>query len=209
MAAPFVPKPPRGRIPISDADRAAARSGMDGEKTKQPGEGAAAPAPTQPVAPLVAESAAPAAAPIKPAPSVTAELVAPAAESAPVVSPTPAAPIPVPEVAAAVLASEAIESIPEPAPAVAPTVPGKPVPQLTATAPPGWRGRKPAVDTTTAQPAPVRSVKIRETVWGDIKLLLALLPKEENTPRNIQAYVEAAHQHYEAHLRKQGKLPPK
>jgi hypothetical protein len=205
MAAPFVPKPPRGRIPISEADRAAARSGMDGEKTKQPSEGAAASAPTQPVAPLVAESASPAAAQIKPAPSVTAELVAPVAEPAPVGSPMPAASIPV----SAVAASEAIESIPESVPVVAPTVLGKPASQLTATAASGRRGRKPTVDTTTAQPAPVRSVKIRETVWGDIKLLLALLPKEENTPRNIQAYVEAAHQHYEAHLRKQGKLPLK
>jgi hypothetical protein len=179
MAAPFVPKPPRGRIPVSDEDRAAGRSRMDGEKTKQASEAAAVP--NQPVALVSTEPAAP----------VAAELVAPVVETAPDVATTPAA-----------------EAAPEPAPVATAPAPTKPAPQPTAT--PGRRGRKPTVATEQgAEPPAVRSVKIRESVWGDIKLLLALLPKEENTPRNIQAYVEAAHQHYEAHLRKQGKLPSK
>lgn len=217
MAAPFVPKPPRGRIPISDADRAAARAGMDGEKTKQASEAAAVP--NQPVAPAATEPAAPAAAPTQPAAPVAAELVAPVVEPAPDVATTPAAEA-APNVATAPAAAPvtteptpepaATEPTPEPAAVATAPAPTKPAPQPTATAAPGRRSRKPTVATEqAAEPAAVRSVKIRESVWGDIKLLLALLPKEENTPRNIQAYVEAAHQHYEAHLRKQGKLPPK
>lgn len=213
MAAPFVPKPPRGRIPVSDEDRAAGRSRMDGEKTKQASEAAAvpnqrvAPVATEPAAPVAAELVAPV---VETAPDVA---TTPAAEAAPEAAPEPAATEPTPEAAPAV----ATEPTPEPAPvepaavATAPApAPTKPAPQPTATATPGRRGRKPTVATEQgAEPPAVRSVKIRESVWGDIKLLLALLPKEENTPRNIQAYVEAAHQHYEAHLRKQGKLPSK
>lgn len=196
MAAPFVPKPPRGRIPVSDEDRAAGRSRMDGEKTKQASEAAAVP--NQSVAPVATEPAVP----------VAAELVAPVVETAPDVATTPAAEA-APEVATAPAAAPvATEPTPEPAAVATAPAPNKPAPQPTAT--PGRRGRKPTVATEQgAEPPAVRSVKIRESVWGDIKLLLALLPKEENTPRNIQAYVEAAHQHYEAHLRKQGKLPSK
>ena len=189
MPAPFVPKPPRGRIPVSDADRAAARSGMDGEKTKQASAPAAVVAPTEPVAPVTTESATPAASSTQPAAAV-----APVIELAPDV---------------------ATELTPEPtAVAIASAAPVEPTAEATAPAPtkpvPGRRGRKPMVAIEQpAEPAAVRSVKIRENVWGDIKLLLALLQKEENTPRSIQAYVEAAHYHYEAHLRKQGKLPPK
>lgn len=218
--APFVPKPSRGRIPISDADRAAARAGMDGEKTKQASEAAAVP--TQPVAAVATEPAAPAAAPTQPAAPVAAELVAaelvapvatapePAvAPAAPAVATAPATPVPV-----------ATESTPEPAPVpVAVTAPAapteataaalsKPTPQPTATTAPTRRGRKPSV-APGAEPPAVRSVKIRETTWEDIRLLVAQLPKGENMPRNIQAYLQAAHEHYEASLRKQGKLPAK
>ncbi len=210
--APFVPKPSRGRIPISDADRAAARAGMDGEKTKQASEAAAVL--TQPVAAVATEPAAPAAALTEPAAPVAAELVAPVVTApepaaAPAVATAPATPVPV-----------ATESTSEPAPApvaatatAAPTVAtaaafSKPTPQPTATTAPTRRGRKPSV-APGAEPPAVRSVKIRETTWEDIRLLVAQLPKGENMPRNIQAYLQAAHEHYEASLRKQGKLPAK
>ena len=54
-----------------------------------------------------------------------------------------------------------------------------------------------------------RSVKIPESVWNDIRLALVLLPKSEDSPANIKAYLVAAHRAYDAQLRKQGKLPAK
>ncbi|MFD1875505.1 hypothetical protein [Hymenobacter bucti] len=197
MAKTYVP--PRGRIPVSDSDRTAARARMDGEKTKQASE--AAVVLNQPVALMATEPAAPAVVPTRLAAPVATELVTTVVEPTFDVTTAPAT-----EAALDLATTTSVEPIPV-ATAPAPT---KPVPQSTVTVAPGRRGRKPTMITEQGvEPPAVRSVKIRETVWGDIKLLLALLPKEENTPRNIQSYVEAAHQHYEAHLRKQGKLPAK
>jgi len=169
MAAPFVPKPTkRGRIPVSAEDRAAARSGMDGNKLNPSAE------------PIAAEPAAPAPASTEPTTPLATELVAPTIE---------------------------LESI-TPAVAIAPAS-NQPAPEPT-TAPAGRpRGRKPVVATAAVEPAAVRSVKIKENVWSEIRLVVAQLPNEEDSPRNIQAYVEAAHLHYLAYLRKQGKLPSK
>jgi hypothetical protein len=214
MKPPFVPKAPRGRIPVTDEDRAAGRARMDGEKTKQASEPAAV-APTEPVAPVATEPAAP----------VASELVA--IEASPDVATTPAAE-PAPDVASAAAAPVATEPTPEPAAVAsepdAPTVataapaqptavatapaPTKPAPQPTATAAPGRRGRKPAV-ATGAAPVVLRSLKVPEGSWIEIKLVVAQLTSVEDVPHNIQTYIEAAHKHYEAHLRKQGKLPPK
>ena len=53
------------------------------------------------------------------------------------------------------------------------------------------------------------AVKIPESVWEEIRLSLVLLPKGEDSPRNIKAYLVAAHRAYDGQLRKQGKLPAK
>jgi hypothetical protein len=64
----------------------------------------------------------------------------------------------------------------------------------------------------SATPAPLeatkeaRSVKILESDWLDIRKILVQLPKDEGMPTNIIGYLHTAHKHYEAHLRKQGKL---
>jgi hypothetical protein len=224
MKPPFVPKAPRGRIPVTDEDRAAGRARMDGEKTKQANEPAAV-APTEPVASVATEPAAPTAALTQPAAPVASELVA--IEASPDVATTPVAES-APDVASAAAAPVATEPTPEPAAVAsepdAPTVataapaqptavatapaPTKPAPQPTATAAPGRRGRKPAV-ATGAAPVVLRSLKVPEGSWIEIKLVVAQLTSVEDVPHNIQTYIEAAHKHYEAHLRKQGKLPPK
>ena len=180
MAAPFVPKAPRGRIPVSEADRAAARAGMDGEKTKQASEPVApAAVPTQSATPVAAEPATP----------VAPELVAN--------EPTKSEPAPG-------LAPESTKTV-----AVAPAMASiQPVPQSSATAAPSRRGRKPAV-ATAAAPVALRSLKVPEASWLEIKLVVAQLAGVQDVPHNSQTYIEAAHHHYEAHLRKQGKLPSK
>lgn len=70
------------------------------------------------------------------------------------------------------------------------------------------RGRKPAAPDAVLMETE-RSVKIPESVWNEIRLSLVLLPKGEDSPVSIKAYLVAAHRHYEAQLRKQGKLPAK
>lgn len=180
MPAPFVPKAPRGRIPVSEADRAAARAGMDGEKTKQASEPVAPAATlTQPVIPLATESES-AAAPTQPTASEAAT------------SPTVVTTLAPTEPTAVEPAVASIESAPQPS---APTTPSR-------------RGRKPAVPTATA-PVALRSLKVPEPSWLEIKLVVAQLAGVQDVPHNIQTYIEAAHHHYEAHLRKQGKLPSK
>jgi hypothetical protein len=206
MKPPFVPKAPRGRIPVTDEDRAAGRARMDGEKTKQASEPAAV-APTEPVAPVASELVA-----IEASPDVA---TTPVAESAPDVASAAAAPVatePTPEPAA--VASEpdaptvATAAPAQPTAVATAPAPTKPAPQPTATAAPGRRGRKPAV-ATGAAPVVLRSLKVPEGSWIEIKLVVAQLTSVEDVPHNIQTYIEAAHKHYEAHLRKQGKLPPK
>ena len=130
----------------------------------------------------------------KPAAAAPAEAV-----TAPVV---PAAPEPKPEPVAAV------EPAPEPAPSTE-----QPVAEAATTSAPAApverrpRGRKPAA----AGPEPtgeLKGVRIAESVWSEIRKIIVQLPKGPDMPTNIIGYLHAAHRHYEAHLRKQGKLPP-
>jgi hypothetical protein len=68
------------------------------------------------------------------------------------------------------------------------------------------RGRKPAL--VYAQPAgELKGVRISERDWSDIRKILVQLPKGADMPTNIIGYLHTAHKHYEAHLRKTGKLP--
>lgn len=189
MPAPFVPKAPRGRIPVSEADRAAARAGMDGEKTKQASDTVApAAVPTQPAVPVAIE---PTAASTLPTAPVAPELVATAPTTSEPVLAVATAPAPT-EPTAIGPAAAPIQSSPQPS----------------ATAAPGRRGRKPAV-ATAAAPVALRSLKVPEASWLEIKLVVAQLAGVPDVPHNIQTYIEAAHQHYEAYLRKQGRLPSK
>lgn len=228
MAAPFLPpgikaKASRGRIPVSDEDRTAARAGMGGEKTAQAKQAAATPTSTEPVAPVAAEPTVP----------VAAELVATVADTAPTPEPTPVLPVVTAPAAAPapVAAAPTPEPITEPTPAptvatepAAPTMteaaaapvvmatesaaPTKPA-QPTATAAPARRGRKPTLVAPGSAPVALRSLKVPEGSWLEIKVVVAQLSAVEDVPHNIQTYIEAAHKHYEAYLRKQGKLPAK
>ncbi|SHL91914.1 hypothetical protein [Hymenobacter psychrotolerans] len=130
---------------------------------------------------------------------------------------TPAAAAPAEAVAAPVVpaASEpkpepvaAVEPAPEPAPSTE-----QPVAEAATTSAPAApverrpRGRKP----TAAGPEPtgeLKGVRIAESVWSEIRKIIVQLPKGPDMPTNIIGYLHAAHRHYEAHLRKQGKLPP-
>ena len=56
---------------------------------------------------------------------------------------------------------------------------------------------------------PEHAVKIPESVWEEIRLSLVLFPRGEDLPRNIKAYLVAAHRAYDGQLRKQAKLPAK
>jgi hypothetical protein len=53
----------------------------------------------------------------------------------------------------------------------------------------------------------LKGVRIAESVWSEIRKIIVQLPKGPDMPTNIIGYLHAAHRHYEAHLRKQGKLP--
>lgn len=102
----------------------------------------------------------------------------------------------------------AVESAPEPVPSAE-----QPVAEAATTSAPAApverrpRGRKPAA----AGPEPtgeLKGVRIAESVWSEIRKIIVQLPKGPDMPTNIIGYLHAAHRHYEAHLRKQGKLPP-
>jgi hypothetical protein len=56
---------------------------------------------------------------------------------------------------------------------------------------------------------PEHAVKIPESVWKDIKVSLAALADVTDAPASIKKYLVEAHRLYDAHLRKQGKLPAK
>ena len=134
------------------------------------------------------------------------------APSAPVVEAPPSPPVvevPVATVTPDVMPAsttevEAPPAPPEPAPRPVPVA--VPVAVATAPAAPHRRGRKPAAPDAVLM-EPERSVKIPESVWDDIRLALVLLPKGEDLPTSIKSYLVAAHRHYQAQLRKQGKLP--
>ena len=131
------------------------------------------------------------------APALTEAVAAPAAVATP--EPTHA-PGPVP----------AVQVAPEPTPAPAATQPVAAAPAAPHVTPAPVerrpRGRKPAV----ANPEPageLKGVRIAESVWSEIRKIIVQLPKGPDMPTNIIGYIHAAHRHYEAHLRKQGKLP--
>jgi nucleoid-associated protein YgaU len=121
------------------------------------------------------------------APALTEAVAASAAVAS--AEPTPA-PVPAP----------AVQVVPEPTPApAAPYVAPAPVERRP-------RGRKPAA--ADAEPAgELKGVRIAESVWSEIRKIIVQLPKGPDMPTNIIGYIHAAHRHYEAHLRKQGKLP--
>jgi len=79
-----------------------------------------------------------------------------------------------------------------------------PVPVTSAPAT-GRRGRKPRPADAPSLDSE-HSIRIAESVWNEIRLNLALLPKGADNPANIKKYIELAHKAYEAQLRKQGKL---
>jgi len=171
---------PRRRIPVDDAVRAEARAGMGGEQTRLESEGKAA-APSEPVA---ASASAPAPPEPTPAPAMAA---VPTLTSAALATVEPA------------VAGELVNE--------EPTAPAAPV--LTVAPAPVERrprGRKPAP--VGAQPAgELKGVRISERDWSDIRKILVHLPKGADMPTNIIGYLHTAHKHYEAYLRKTGKLP--
>ncbi|SMB79351.1 hypothetical protein SAMN00120144_3117 [Hymenobacter roseosalivarius DSM 11622] len=141
---------------------------------------------------LAAET--PVAAPAAPAPI---QAAAPAAIAAPAPAP---APVPVP---AAQPTPEPTLAVAQPVAAAAPAAPyvaPAPVERRT-------RGRKPAA-ADVAPTGELKGVRIAESVWAEIRRIIVQLPKGPDMPTNIIGYLHAAHRHYEAHLRKQGKLPP-
>ena len=119
----------------------------------------------------------------------------------------------------------ATEPIAAPAPVAAPAAPVNPPVPVAAAPEPGAaqpaapaaapvrassRGRKPAA---TAMPAPeaevpLHTVQIAKSVVQEIKMSLLLATPGSDSPTTIKNYLEAAHRHYDAYLRKAGKLPP-
>lgn len=96
---------------------------------------------------------------------------------------------------------------PEPAPVAAPSASAAP------TAAPvraSKRGRKPAAAAVPAPEGevPLHTVQIAKSVVQEIKMSLLLATPGPDTPTTIKNYLEAAHRHYDAYLRKTGKLPP-
>jgi hypothetical protein len=72
------------------------------------------------------------------------------------------------------------------------------------------RGRKPAAAAAPVPEVevPLHTVQIAKSVVQEIKMSLLLATPGPDTPTTIKNYLEAAHRHYDAHLRKTGKLPP-
>lgn len=106
-----------------------------------------------------------------------------------------------------------------PAAPVNPPIPTAPAPEPAAAQPAGSaaapvrassRGRKPAAAVMPASEAevPLHTVQIAKSVVQEIKMSLLLATPGPDTPTTIKNYLEAAHRHYDAYLRKAGKLPP-
>ena len=187
----------RDRLVVSPERREEARAGMGGEQTKA--ARALAPAAETAPAPVVETPAAPAApetAAVAPAPTPQ-PVPAPPLATATDAAPTPA---PAPDLPAALPA----EPAPAPVAAVSPAPAAKP-----AAAGAKRRVGRPAAAPDAVLMEPEHAVKIPESVWEEIRLSLVLFPKGEDLPRNIKAYLVAAHRAYDAQLRKQGKLPVK
>jgi len=196
MAAPIQkPQIParRGPIPVSEQARNQARAGMSGEQVKTAVEAPAAPVEV-PVAPV----------PLPPAPAAVAvpEMLAPVPAPETLETPETGIGATPPEVLNAATENPVSEPVAEPVPTAAAPRSATPVTPAAG----ARRGRKPAPPNTVLM-EPEHSVKIPETVWNEIRLALVLLPKGEDSPANIKAYLVAAHRTYEAQLRKQGKLP--
>jgi len=132
----------------------------------------------------------------------------------------PAAPAadvaPAPAVETPVAPAPAVAPAPEPttAPTAEPAAAPVPVVSPAAGPKPAAAGAKRRVGRPAAAPdavlmEPEHAVKIPESVWEEIRLSLVLFPKGEDLPRNIKAYLVAAHRAYDAQLRKQAKLPAK
>ncbi|GAB2961711.1 hypothetical protein GCM10027048_32440 [Hymenobacter coalescens] len=101
---------------------------------------------------------------------------------------------------------------PEPAPVSAPSAAASSASAAPAAAPvrASTRGRKPGAAAAPAPEGevPLHTVQIAKSVVQEIKMSLLLATPGPDTPTTIKNYLEAAHRHYDAHLRKTGKLPP-
>jgi len=117
--------------------------------------------------------------------------------------PAPVEPIAAPAAVAAPTPAPTLVEAPAAA-AVAPVAPAA-APVRAST-----RGRKPAAAAAPAPEAevPLHTVQIAKSVVQEIKMSLLLATPGPDTPTTIKNYLEAAHRHYDAHLRKTGKLPP-
>ncbi|TYZ07298.1 hypothetical protein FY528_15905 [Hymenobacter lutimineralis] len=118
----------------------------------------------------------------------------------------------------------AVEPIAAPAAVATPTAPAPapapveaPVPPVAASGAPAaapvrasTRSRKAAAAVAPAPEGevPLHTVQIAKSVVQEIKMSLLLATPGPDTPTTIKNYLEAAHRHYDAHLRKTGKLPP-
>lgn len=118
-------------------------------------------------------------------------------------------PAPVEPIAAPAAVAAPAASAPAPVEAPAP-VAAAPVAPATAPVRASTRGRKPAAAAAPAPEAevPLHTVQIAKFVVQEIKMSLLLATPGPDTPTTIKNYLEAAHRHYDAHLRKTGKLPP-
>ena len=117
----------------------------------------------------------------------------------------PAAVEPIAPPAAVAAPAPTVTSLAVPAPAAAaPAVPAATPARASS------RGRKPAAAAAPALEAevPLHTVQIAKSVVQEIKMSLLLVTPGPDTPTTIKNYLEAAHRHYDAHLRKTGKLPP-
>ncbi|GAA4389544.1 hypothetical protein [Hymenobacter koreensis] len=118
------------------------------------------------------------------------------------------APVPV-EPIAAPAAAVAPAPVPAPVEAQAPAAAAPIIPAATPVRA-STRGRKPAAAAAPASEAevPLHTVQIAKSVVQEIKMSLLLVAPGPDAPTTIKNYLEAAHRHYDAYLRKTGKLPP-
>ncbi|MBC6700111.1 hypothetical protein [Hymenobacter sp. BT190] len=111
------------------------------------------------------------------------------------------------------IASLAPAPAPAPAPVAAASEPAAAPVAAPAAAPvkASSRGRKPATAAALAPEAevPLHTVQIAKSMVQEIKMSLLLAVPGPDTPTTIKNYLEAAHRHYDAYLRKTGKLPTK
>ncbi|MCB2411055.1 hypothetical protein [Hymenobacter lucidus] len=122
-----------------------------------------------------------------------------------------APPAPVEPIAAPAAVAAPVAPAPAPAPVDAPaSVAAAPAVPAAAPVRASTRGRKPAAAAAPAPEAevPLHTVQIAKSVVQEIKMSLLLATPGPDTPTTIKNYLEAAHRHFDAYLRKTGKLPP-